>query len=170
MKSKESYSISNFKPIYDNSTKVLILGSHPSVKSKNLGFYYMNPHNRFWKVLSSLLKCDFINASNDEKERMLLNNNIGLHDVVKACTIIGSSDTTIKSVEPIDLVSILNSSNIKYIFLNGKKAYSLFEKYFKDTAEEHCVSYKVMPSTSPANARYSFDDLVSHWKEILNKK
>ena len=168
MENKYKKSKSEFKPIYNSETKVLILGSHPSVKSKEAGFYYMNPRNRFWQVLSMLFDVDFKSMSKDEKIEKLKNLNIGLYDVVMSCDIIGSSDLSIKKVEPIDLKYILDNSNVRYIYLNGKKAYSLFLKYFSKLAEEYNIVYKLMPSTSPANAKYSLNNLYETWSDMLN--
>jgi len=168
MENKYKKSKSDFKPIYNLDTKIIILGSHPSVKSKELGFYYMNFRNRFWQVLSSLFNVNFLSMSKEEKEKTLLNLNIGLYDVVMSCDIIGSSDLSIKKVEPIDLKYILDNSKVERIYLNGKKAYDLFVKYFSRLANEYNIEYKLMPSTSPANARYSLNDLCEIWSDILN--
>lgn len=159
------YQITNFKPIYNKESKVLILGSHPSVKSKEVGFYYGNPRNRFWLVLGEILKEDFTHASIAEKELLLLKHNIALSDVVYACYIEGSSDASINNVTPNEAINtIINSCNITNVILNGKTAYNFFIKYFKEY-EKMAIC---LPSTSPANAAKSTNDLIHEWS-ILNE-
>ena len=117
-----------FGPVYDKNSKILILGSLPSVKSRQQQFYYGHPQNRFWKVLSAALG-ESIGGSIDEKKRIMLKNHIALWDVIQSCDIIGSSDSSIKNVKENDISVILDAADIKAIFLNGAKAYELFKKY-----------------------------------------
>ena len=153
-----------FPAIFDNNSKILILGSVPSVKSREYGFFYMHKQNRFWKVLSRVFNDVFLGDIEDKKAK-LLKHNIALYDVIEACDIIGSSDVSIKNVEPANSVidTIVNSGNIKKIVLNGAKAANLFDKYFNIQG----IEILKMPSTSPANAAYSAERLVNSWKEIL---
>ncbi|MBR1413640.1 MAG: DNA-deoxyinosine glycosylase [Bacilli bacterium] len=147
--------IHTLNPIYDSNSKILILGSMPSVKSRQLNFYYANPQNRFWPVLERLF-----NTSINDKINFLLNNYIALWDVIKSCDIDGSNDASIKNVEVNDVNYILKNSNITKIFVTGKKAYELYNKYlFKETNIEAIC----LPSPSSANAKYSLDDLVKEY-------
>ena len=147
-------------PFYDENSEALILGSFPSVKSREQGFFYGNEKNRFWKVLSELFGEDEPKTVL-EKKSFLKRRRIALYDVVFSCEIEGSSDSKIKNVVPSDIDEILKNAKIKAIFLNGKKAAELFDKYFSVE-----VPVKVMPSTSPANAAFSKDRLIDNWKEL----
>jgi len=151
----------NIKPIFDNNSKILILGSFPSVKSREEKFFYAHPMNRFWKVIANITNTS-LPVSIDEKKKMLIKNNIALWDVISSCDIIGSSDSSIKNVVVNDLDEILVHSKISTIYLNGTTSFNLFKKYNKNI---NIKSVK-LPSTSPANARYSFDDLIDCWKVI----
>ena len=134
-------------PIYNKNSKVLILGTIPSIKSREIGFYYGNPKNRFWKTLSKVFE-EEVGESKREKINFLLKHNIALFDVLKSCDISSSSDNTIKNPIPNNLNKIIKNSNIKYIFTTGKKAYELYMKYcYEDTG----IKAIYLPSTSPAN-------------------
>ena len=150
------------KPIYNNQSKVLILGSFPSVISRENNFYYANPTNRFWIVLESLFNKKLNN--NDEKIKILLDNHIALWDVISSCDIHKSSDSSIKDIVPNDIASIIKNSNIKYIFVNGKKAYELYNKYLLEALNIEAI---YLPSTSSANARYTLERLIKEYKTIL---
>lgn len=151
----------NIKPVYNKDSKILILGSFPSVKSREKEFFYAHPQNRFWKVISTITDYPLPNTVKEKKD-MLLNSHIAVFDVIKSCDIVGSSDSSIKNVKVNDLNVIINNSNINNIFLNGGTAFKLFKKYNKDID----ISYKKLPSTSPANARYSLEMLLDEWMEI----
>lgn len=152
-----------FLPVYDERSKVLILGSFPSVKSREQGFYYGHPQNRFWKVMASL--CDeLVPVMIEEKKAMLLKHHIAIWDVIDSCDIIGSSDSSIKNVVPADIAGLLRKTQIKRIFANGKTAEKLYNKYVK---EQTGKEISVLPSTSPANAACSFDKLVEVWREEI---
>ena len=151
-----------FPPIYDSSSQVLILGSFPSVKSRQYGFYYMNPHNRFWKLLAVLINPNFISTNIDEKKQLLLQHHIALYDVIGSCIIQGSSDSSIQQIVPNDIMTIINNSRIKHIILNGQKAYQEFCRYYPNLIS----TATLMPSTSPANAASNFDKLISSWQKI----
>lgn len=151
-----------FGPVFDSSSKILILGSFPSVKSREEQFYYMHPQNRFWPLLASLLGCE-TPAKIEDKKAMLLENNIALWDVIASCEIVGSSDTSITNPKLCQVNSILQKAAIRAIFTNGKKAYSLYNKYQKPITG---MEAGYLPSTSPANAAFSFDNLKEEWKVI----
>ncbi len=146
-------------PFYNSDSKVLILGSFPSVKSREEGFYYAHPQNRFWKVLASIF-----NEEITDKKAFLKKHQIALFDVCASCEIKGSSDASIKKVIPNDIKKLIEESEIKVILLNGKTATNLFEKWMKDI-EIPTIS---LPSTSPANATYSLDKLTKEY-EIIKK-
>ena len=145
------------KPFYNKDSQVLILGSFPSVKSREEGFYYAHPRNRFWQVLSSVYEENIT-----DKKEFLKKHHIALFDVCASCQIKGSSDASIKEVVPNDIKEILKESRIKQIILNGKTASKLYQKYMKDIK----VPNITLPSTSPANATYHLNDLVKEYEII----
>lgn len=153
-----------FEPIFDKNSEILVLGSFPSVKSRENNFYYAHPQNRFWRVVASVYSCP-VPKTVEEKENMLLSNKIAVWDVIKSCEITGSADSTIKSVIPNDLSEILSVADIKKIYANGKTAQSLYNKYIKKNTGVDIIS---LPSTSPANAAYSLEKLIKEWK-IINE-
>lgn len=152
-----------FEPIYDENSKILILGSFPSVKSRESRFYYGHPQNRFWKVLAYVLNVDVPNTI-DEKKQLLLHNHVAIWDVIASCSIIGSSDTSIKDVVVNDFTEILKKSRIEAIYVNGGKAYDLYHKYAEKETGMKAIK---LPSTSPANAAWSLDKLCKAWKELI---
>ena len=149
----------NIPPIFDKNSEILILGSFPSVKSRETGFFYGHPQNRFWRVLAAL-KNEETPQSIEEKKKFLLRNRVAVWDVIKSCDITGSSDSSIRNVIPNDISSILSASKIERIFTNGGTAYRLYRKYIGNDAIP-------LPSTSPANAAYSLDRLINEWSVIL---
>ena len=152
-----------FSPVYDEHSKILILGSLPSVKSREAGFYYGHPQNRFWKVLAAVLSCP-VSVSIQEKKEMLLEHRIALWDVIESCDIVGSSDSSIKNVVPADVGMLLEKAAIDRIYANGKKAESLYRKYIFPKTK---MPVTALPSTSPANAAWSLEKLAEMWgKEI----
>lgn len=152
-------------PLYSKNSEILILGSFPSVKSRENEFFYAHPQNRFWKVLSAVFNSP-LPQNTDEKKELVLKNKLALFDVIKQCDIKGSGDSTIKNVIPNDLTPIIESSNIKHIFLNGKTAEKYYKKY---SAPNINIEFTTLPSTSPANAAYSLDRLIEKWKaEIIS--
>ncbi len=156
-----------FNPIIDNNSTILILGSFPSVKSREDNFYYAHLQNRFWKVLSKILKCN-IPLNKEEKINMLLANHIAIWDVVKSCEIEVSSDASIKNVVINDILDLIKDSKINKILFNGNKSYEIFKKYSKlEDYEKKNINLYILPSTSPANARYSFDKLYKEWKNRI---
>lgn len=141
-------------PIYDQNSKVLILGSIPSVKSREVGFYYSHPKNRFWKTLEFIYN-EKIGATMEEKIIFLKKYHIALFDVLKSCSISSSSDSTIKNPVPNDLTPILKEANIKVIFTTGMKAYQLYQKYCYPKTKIKAIP---LPSTSPANCQKGIEE------------
>ncbi len=151
-----------FEPLYDRNSKILILGSFPSVKSREQMFFYGHPQNRFWKVISGVFECDTPNTI-DEKREFLLTHGIAMWDVISSCEIAGSSDSSIKNVVPNDISPILNYADIQKIFVNGKAAEKYFNKYIKTAINREAIC---LPSTSPANAAWSIQKLLQAWKIV----
>ena len=149
-------------PVYDKNSKILILGSFPSVKSREQMFFYGHPKNRFWQVIAAVFGRS-VPETVEDKRKMLYSLNIALWDVIHSCDIDGSSDSSIKNVVPNDLSLILNSADIKKIFLNGKTAEKYYNKYFKNSVNKEVIS---LPSTSPANAAWSLEKLIEKWRVI----
>ena len=151
-----------FPPLYDKNSKILILGSFPSVKSREQNFFYGHPQNRFWKVVATVLEKE-IPTTIEEKREFLLSSNIALWDVISSCEITGSSDSSIKNVVANDLTEILETANIKKIFVNGKTAEKYYNRYIKNKIGRDAVC---LPSTSPANAMWNVESLVGEWEKI----
>lgn len=150
------------EPIYNKKSKILILGSFPSVKSREEGFFYGHPQNRFWKVTSAVFG-ETTPQTIAEKKKFLLRNKIAVWDVIHSCEITGSSDSSIKDVVVNDLTQILDTADIRQIYVNGKKAFSLYNKYIKP---ELGIEAVCLPSTSPANAAWNLERLIEKWKII----
>lgn len=153
-----------FPPLYDKDSKILVLGSFPSVKSREQLFFYGHPQNRFWKVTAAVFGDD-VPKSIEDKKAFLHKNHIALWDVIASCDIEGSADSTIKNVVPNDLNAIIKNSKVKRIFVNGKTAEKYYNKYTKDKLGRAAVC---LPSTSPANAAWSIERLVGAWR-IINE-
>lgn len=149
-------------PIYDKDSVILILGSFPSVKSREGGFFYHHPRNRFWKVTAAVLK-NSVPQTIEEKRSFLSKNRIALWDVIKSCEIENSSDSSIRKVEINDIEKILKSADIRAIFTNGGKASSLYAKHCEKITG---VKAHPLPSTSPANASLSIEGLIEKWSII----
>lgn len=157
--------VHSFEPVYDKASEILILGTLPSVKSRENNFYYGHKQNRFWKVLATLLK-EPVPDTIEEKKAMLLARRIALWDVIQSCDIKGSSDSSIKNVQPTDIGMILEKTNITRIYANGNKAGQLYKRYqFPVTG----IEAMVLPSTSPANAAWSLERLCKVWHVILEQ-
>lgn len=152
-----------FAPVCDADCRVLILGTAPSKKSREVGFYYGHPQNRFWKMLAAVTG-ERVPQSIAEKKALLLRNHIALHDVIHSCDIIGSSDSSIKNVEPADLERILAVTGRVAILCNGGTSYKLYRKYQE---ERLGISAVQLPSTSPANAAWNLERLSAAWGEVL---
>ena len=191
-----------FDPVCDENSRVLVLGTMPSVKSREQGFYYGHPQNRFWKVIAAAAErvnagrengiaclragcgggdcgrdrmgCDFDNYSGreirvpqtiEEKRALLLSAGIAVWDVLAACEIEGSDDSSIRNPEPADIGMVLRSSpRIEKIICNGNAAYKLYLKFFAEEAARHKWPEAVkLPSTSPANAAWNLARLTDAW-------
>ena len=149
-------------PVYDEHSELLILGSFPSVKSREAAFFYGHPQNRFWRVLAALYD-EPVPQNTDEKRALLLRRHIAAWDVIASCSIVGSSDSSIRNVVPNDLRPILRSSGLTRIYVNGKTAEKLYRRYIEPTLGIEAVC---LPSTSPANAAYSLERLIDAWRVI----
>ena len=155
-----------FKPIFDKNSKILILGSFPSVVSRKFGFYYANPQNRFWRVLAGILNAP-LPGSTDEKIDFLLAHRIAIYDAAISCEIKGSSDAKMTAIEPANLEPIFSGARIAQVFSNGGKAHEICEKYLKNQILNATGKPPVkLPSTSSANANFGFERLVQEWKII----
>ncbi len=153
----------NIRPVYDADSKVLVLGSFPSVKSREARFFYGHPQNRFWKVLAAVTGCE-VPLTVADKTSMLLKNHIALWDTIASCEIDGSSDSSIRNAKPNDISVILNAAPIRRIYCNGSKSYELYRKYCEPVTGVKAVK---LPSTSPANAAFGIDRLIEAWKVII---
>ncbi|MBR5949386.1 MAG: DNA-deoxyinosine glycosylase [Clostridia bacterium] len=151
-------------PLYDERSRILILGSFPSVKSREAEFFYAHPQNRFYRVLSSVFKAAFPETT-EQRRAFLLRHRIALWDVIKSCEISGSSDASIKHAEANDIRPILERSCIERIYVNGKTAEKLYKKHIEPIS---CIKAIPLPSTSPANAAWSLERLVEAWRVILS--
>lgn len=152
-------------PVYDENSKILILGSFPSVKSRETGFFYGHPQNRFWKVTAAIMS-EAVPKTIEEKRDFLLRNHIAVWDVIHSCEIEGSADSSIRNVKANDLKMIIDSADIRAIYVNGKTAEKYYIKYIEPELgiKAHCL-----PSTSPANAAWDLERLVEAWRVISNE-
>jgi len=147
-------------PLYNQESKILILGSLPSVKSREGMFFYHHPQNRFWKMIAAVTESE-VPRTIEEKKALILRHGFAMWDVIHECDIIGSSDASIRNAVPNDISRILNEAPIEKIIANGEKSYRMYEKYCYPLTGIHAVR---CPSTSPANAATAFDELVKIWK------
>ena len=150
------------EPVYDAHSKILILGSFPSVKSREEMFFYGHPQNRFWRVLAAVYGRE-VPATVEEKKALLLEEGIALWDVIASCEITGSSDSSIKNVVPNDLSLILDTARIERIFVNGKTAEKYYRRWLLPVTDREVVC---LPSTSPANAAWNLKRLTEAWRII----
>lgn len=153
-----------FTPVFDENSRILILGTFPSVKSRENQFYYGHPQNRFWKVIAALTD-SAVPRTIEEKKRMLLDGRIAIWDVIASCQIEGSSDSSIRNVVPNDIAGLLKKTDIQAVFCNGAKAYELYVKYCEKACGKQAVK---LPSTSPANAAWSLERLTESWQEAAH--
>ncbi len=157
-----------FQPIFDKNSKILILGSFPSVVSRKFGFYYANPQNRFWRVLAQILNAP-PPANTDEKISFLLTHRIAIYDAAICCEIKGSSDAKMTAVVPANLELIFSGARILQVFANGGKAHEICEKHLKTQILNATGREPVkLPSTSPANANFSFERLAQEWTVVAD--
>ena len=152
-----------FPPLFDAESRVLILGSFPSVKSREGQYFYHHPQNRFWKVVSAVLGVE-TPVTIAEKEQMLLRHHIALWDVIASCEIAGSSDSSIRNVVPNDLSAIFSGAQIRAVFCNGGASFNYYRKYTQAATGFEAIQ---LPSTSPANASWSLERLTTAWQVIL---
>lgn len=150
------------QPVYDEHSTILILGSFPSVKSREQGFFYGHPQNRFWKVIAGVFDRE-VPVTVPQKKQLLLSCGIALWDVIASCDVVGSSDSSIRNVVPNDLSRILDRAPIRIIAVNGKTAEKYYDRYIRDAIGRHAVC---LPSTSPANAAWSLDRLIAQWQVL----
>lgn len=155
----------SFEPVFDEKSRILILGTFPSVKSREQNFYYGHPQNRFWKLLAGLTGCS-VPQTIEEKKVFLLEWHIAVWDVIARCDIIGSSDSSIKNVVVSDLSMILERAPIRKIYANGGKAYELYQRYAYPVTKREIVK---LPSSSPANASWQMERLLEAWSVIMDE-
>ncbi|MBR4210145.1 MAG: DNA-deoxyinosine glycosylase [Lachnospiraceae bacterium] len=163
--SEAALQIHNIPPLYDERSQVLILGSFPSVKSREAKFFYGHPQNRFWKVVAALTN-EPVPQTVPEKKALALSHGIAMWDVIGQCVITGSSDTSIKDVVPNDIRVILQAAPIRQIVCNGTKSFEMYQKYLLPLTGREAVR---LPSTSPANATCSLEKLKGKWADTLSK-
>lgn len=150
-------------PLFDASARVLILGSFPSVKSREAMFFYGHPQNRFWRIMAALTGCP-VPQSVEEKKTLILSNHFALWDSIGSCTIAGSSDSSIRDVVPNDLRIIVDHAPIERIFCNGAASLKYYRRYNEPLLGRHA---ELLPSSSPANAAWSLESLIDAWRVIL---
>ncbi len=153
-----------FPPLYDAHSEILILGSFPSVKSREQQFFYGHPQNRFWRVTAAVFGVE-VPVTIEEKRAFLLQNHIALWDVIASCEITGSSDSSIRNVVPNDLTPIFETAKIRWIYVNGGTAAKYYDKFQKPLLCREAVR---LPSTSPANAAWSLERLIAAWKAQIH--
>lgn len=149
-------------PVYDSTSRILILGSFPSVKSREAMFFYGHPQNRFWRVAAQVFG-EPVPMTVPDRKAFLLRNHIAAWDVIASCRIEGSSDASIKDVTVNDLRQILETAPIRQIYVNGKTAEKMYQKYTQPVTGRPCIC---LPSTSPANAAWGMERLAEAWRRI----
>ena len=152
-----------FPPLYDAHSRILILGSFPSVKSREMMFFYGHPQNRFWHVLKRIFESDSVPMTVEARSAFLLKHHIAVWDVLASCEIRGSADSSIRDAEVNDLTPIFETASIDAIFVNGKTAKQYYDRYLRDRIGREAIC---LPSTSPANAAWSLDRLTEAWSVI----
>lgn len=157
------YQIHPIPPLFNEGSERLILGSFPSVKSREQGFFYGHPQNRFWRVLAAVYEAS-VPQSIQEKTEFILNHKLALWDVIASCEISGSADSSIKQVVPNDINKILSLCPIKQIYVNGKAAEKLYIRHIEPMVHRKA---SCLPSTSPANAAWSLERLIESWRKII---
>lgn len=157
--------VHNFAPILDKDSRILILGSTPSIKSEEFGFYYMHPLNRFWKMMEVILDLPLTKLTPQEKSIALKASKIALYDSVSECDIQGSSDAKMYNIKPTNIPKLIENTDIQSIIANGALSYSTIIKYYPHLSSM-CVK---MPSTSPANAIWSLQKLTEYWGSVISR-
>lgn len=155
-----------FAPVVSENSKILILGSFPSVKSREEGFYYGHPRNRFWRMLADIFGCG-VPATVEEKRKLVISHGLALWDTLACCNIHASSDASIREEEPNDIPGFVQMYPVKKVLFNGKASYKYYEKYYKNNIIMKNIEKVIMPSTSPANAAASLGMLEKIWGEAL---
>ncbi|MBE6028679.1 MAG: DNA-deoxyinosine glycosylase [Clostridiales bacterium] len=155
--------VHTFGPLYNENSRILILGSIPSPASREMGFYYGHPRNRFWQVLAYVYGVP-LPESIEEKKALVLTNGLALWDVIEECDIIGASDSSVKNVVPTDIPSLLEQTRVERILCNGVLSKKIYDKY---QLERIGIPAIKMPSTSPANAAWSLEKLIKEWEKVL---
>lgn len=163
MTAEYQHVVHEFEPVFDECSRVLVLGSFPSVKSRQNDFYYGNAQNRFWRVMASCLQVDEPRTI-EEKRAMLLRGYVALWDVIAECDIKGSSDASIMNVVPVDIERVLAAAPIEHVICNGGTVGRLYARYLEKRVGIKAI---VVPSTSPANATWTFERLQQRWREVL---
>ena len=151
------------KPIYDKASTILILGSFPSVKTREYGFFYGHPANRFWPLMAALFQ-ESLSTRIEDRRDFLLRHRIALYDTILQCDIAGSRDASIQNIIPTDLTEIFRAAHIRQVYCNGTTAYRYYQQYHAALSGIEGIR---LPSTSPANARYSMAALLDEWEAIL---
>lgn len=162
-KNRPENQVHTIEPVYDRNSRILILGSFPSVKSREAGFFYGHPQNRFWKVIAGVFG-EPVPGSVEQKRDLLLKHGIAVWDVIASCVITGSSDSSIRDVVPNDLSRILDAAPVERIFCNGSTSWKLYGKYLEPALGRQAEK---LPSTSPANAAWSLERLTEAWGRCL---
>ncbi|MBR2737000.1 MAG: DNA-deoxyinosine glycosylase [Firmicutes bacterium] len=152
-----------FGPVYDSDSRILILGSFPSVKSREEGFFYGHPRNRFWPLIAALTG-EALTETIEDKRGLLLRNRIALWDSIESCEISASSDSSIRNITPVAIDRITGSCDIQRILCNGAISWKYYNRYLKGITGMEAVK---LPSTSPANAAWSFDRLLEEWRTAV---
>lgn len=164
MKHDTMPAVHNIPPVYDGKSVLLILGSFPSVRSREEGFFYMHKRNRFWPVMAHILGLPEP-QSIEERKQLLLSHRIALWDVCSSCEIAGSGDASIRNAEANDICSLIEKTQIKAVFVNGRTAANLYHRLIEEKIGLEAV---VLPSTSPANASYNMEKLVESWRAVTD--
>ena len=151
-------------PLYGPESECLILGSFPSVKSREAQFFYGHPQNRFWRIIAALCRTE-VPKTVEEKTKLILDNGFALWDVIASCEIVGSSDSSITNARANDLTPIIEGSRVTRIFCNGTTSYRLYGRYIQPVTG---IEATYLPSSSPANAAWSLDRLIEAWGAVLN--
>ena len=159
----QTFQTHEFGPVYNENSRILILGSFPSIKSREEGFYYGHPRNRFWPLIAALTGED-LPLTIEDKRSLLLRHGIALWDSIESCEITGSSDSSIRNITPVDIARITLSCNLRRIACNGAASFKYYNKYLKKITGMEAVK---LPSTSPANAAWSFDRLQEAWSRVF---
>ena len=164
MRGETRHIVRPFGPVYDSESRILILGSFPSVKSREVRFYYGHPRNRFWPLLARLLECP-VPETVEQRRDLVLENRIALWDSIEECDITGSSDSSIRNAVPVDIMRVLAAAPVRTIYANGATSGKVYEKYLQGITGREIT---VLPSTSPANAAWSMERLEEKWKVVLH--